>query len=48
MVELLPGSVKLNAGKFMSCCVTGGFSRRAQLREVRYGILIKIYLLLPK
>jgi hypothetical protein len=26
--------VPLNAGKFLSSCTTGGFSRRAQLHEV--------------
>jgi hypothetical protein len=26
--------VSLNAGKFLSCCTIGGFSRRAQLHEV--------------
>jgi hypothetical protein len=26
--------VPQNIGKFLSSCVTGGFSRRAQLREV--------------
>jgi hypothetical protein len=25
--------VPLNAGKFLSCCTTGSFSRRAQLHE---------------
>jgi hypothetical protein len=28
--------VPLNVGKFLSCCTTGGFSIRAQFREVRY------------
>jgi hypothetical protein len=29
------------AGKFLSSCVTGGFSRRAQLREVRCSLDIR-------
>jgi hypothetical protein len=29
-------SGSINVGKFLSSCVTGGFSRRAQLHEVRY------------
>jgi hypothetical protein len=28
--------VSYNFGKFLSSCTTGGFSRRAQLREVSY------------
>jgi hypothetical protein len=31
--------VPLNAGKFLSGCTVGGFSRRAQLRE-RVSVLV--------
>jgi hypothetical protein len=30
--------VPKNAGKFLSSCTTGGFSRRAQLHEVSFSI----------
>jgi hypothetical protein len=30
--------VPYNAGKFLSNCVTGGFSRRAQLHEASYQV----------
>jgi hypothetical protein len=33
--------VPQNAGKFLSSCKTGGFSRRAQVHEVSYSLLYK-------
>jgi hypothetical protein len=41
MVMNLVGSI--NAGNFLSSCTTGGFLRRAQLREVSY-LLIPLYI----
>jgi hypothetical protein len=32
--------VPQNAGKFLSSCTTGGFSRRARLHEVSFSLLI--------
>jgi hypothetical protein len=36
------GNEPSNAGKFLSSCTTGGFSRRAHLHEISYFVCLLV------